>query len=129
MHHSRESGKFRIPYMEFCEHQIFLSGIPGNFAEFNINFDRRSEVRKENKIPAEFRTDGIPRTPYSGSSVVEIIISPYESLLCIINVLDPEKGVCTDPVGGDATLGVGGPGPPVGVSERQLSLDREGEKT
>jgi hypothetical protein len=33
-----------------------------------------------------------------------------------------------DPVGGDATLGVEGPGPPVGVSERQLSLDREGEK-
>jgi hypothetical protein len=45
------------------------------------------------------------------------------------NVLDPEKGVCADPVGGDATLGVGGPGPPVGISERQLSLDREGEKT
>ncbi len=45
------------------------------------------------------------------------------------SVLDPEKGVCADPVGGDATLGVGGPGPPVRVSERQLSLDRGGEKT
>jgi hypothetical protein len=41
-------------------------------------------------------------------------------------VLDPEKGVCADPVGGVATLGEGGPGPPVGVSERQLSLDRKG---
>jgi hypothetical protein len=45
-----------------------------------------------------------------------------------LTVLDPEKGVCADPVGGDATLGVGGPGSPVGVSERQLSLDKEGEK-
>ncbi len=44
-------------------------------------------------------------------------------------VLDPEKGVCADPVEGDATLGVGGPGPPVGVSERQSSLDRGGRKT
>ncbi len=32
-------------------------------------------------------------------------------------------------MGGDAILGVGGLGPPVGVSERQLSLDRGGEKT
>jgi hypothetical protein len=47
----------------------------------------------------------------------------------LVPVLDPEKGVCADPVGGDATLGVGGLRPPVGVSERQLSLDREGEKT
>jgi hypothetical protein len=45
------------------------------------------------------------------------------------SVLDPEKGVCADPVEGDATLGVGGPGPPLGVSEHQLSLDRGGEKT
>ncbi len=44
------------------------------------------------------------------------------------SVLDLEKGVCADPVEGDATLGVGGPGPPVGVSERQLSLDRGGKK-
>jgi hypothetical protein len=45
------------------------------------------------------------------------------------NVLDPEKGECTDPVGRDAILGVEEPGPPVGVSERQLSLDRGGEKS
>jgi hypothetical protein len=44
-------------------------------------------------------------------------------------VLDPERGVCADPVGGDATLGVGGPGPPVGAGERQLSPDRGDEKT
>jgi hypothetical protein len=43
----------------------------------------------------------------------------------IVTVLDPEKGVCADPVERDATLGVGGLGPPVGVSERKLSLDRE----
>jgi hypothetical protein len=45
------------------------------------------------------------------------------------SVLDPGKGVCADPVGRDATLGVGGPGPPVGTGERQLSPDRGGEKT
>jgi hypothetical protein len=44
-------------------------------------------------------------------------------------VLDPGKGVCVVPVGRDATLGVGGPGPPAGAGERQLSLDRGGEKT
>jgi hypothetical protein len=32
---------------------------PGNFAKFNKTFNGRTEV----KIPAEFRTDGIPRTP------------------------------------------------------------------
>ncbi len=44
-------------------------------------------------------------------------------------VLDPKKGVCTDPVGRDAILGIEGPGPPVGVSERQLNPDRGGGKT
>jgi hypothetical protein len=44
-------------------------------------------------------------------------------------ILDPGKAVCADPAEGDATLGVGGPGPPVGVSKRQLSSDRGGEKT
>ncbi len=42
---------------------------------------------------------------------------------------DPGKGVCADPVGRDATWGVGGPGPSVGAGERQLSLDRGGEKS
>jgi hypothetical protein len=42
-----------------------------------------------------------------------------------VNVLDPIKGVCADPVGRVAILGVEGLGPPVGVSERQLSPDRE----
>jgi hypothetical protein len=46
-----------------------------------------------------------------------------------VGVLGPGKGVCADPVEGDATLGVGVPGPPVGVSERQLRLDRGGWKT
>jgi hypothetical protein len=45
------------------------------------------------------------------------------------SVLDSGKGVCADPVGRDATLGVGGPRPPVGASEHQLSIDKGGEKT
>jgi hypothetical protein len=47
----------------------------------------------------------------------------------ISTVLDPGKGVCADPRRGDATLGVGGPGLPMGDNEHQLSLDRGGEKT
>jgi hypothetical protein len=47
----------------------------------------------------------------------------------MFTVLDPGKGVCADPVGRAAILEVKGPGPPVGVSERQLSPDRGGEKT
>ncbi len=50
-------------------------------------------------------------------------------LFFTLGVLDPKKGVCADPVGRDAILGIEGPGPPVGVSERQLSPDRGGEKT
>jgi hypothetical protein len=45
------------------------------------------------------------------------------------SVPDPGKGVCVDPRRGDAILGMGAPGPPVGDSEHQLSLDRGGEKT
>ncbi len=52
----------------------------------------------------------------------------YDKNLCR-TVLDPSKGVCADPVGRVAILEVEGPGPPVGVSERQLSPDRGGEKT
>jgi hypothetical protein len=37
--------------------------------------------------------------------------------------------VCADPVGRDAILGVGGPGPPARAGERQLRPDRGGEKT
>ncbi len=45
------------------------------------------------------------------------------------SVLDPSKGVCADPVRRVAILEVKGPGPPGGVSERQLNPDRGGEKT
>ncbi len=48
---------------------------------------------------------------------------------CKESVLDPSKGVCVDPVERVAILEVKGPGPPGGVSERQLSPDRGGEKT
>ncbi len=41
------------------------------------------------------------------------------------SVLGPGKGACADPVRRVAILEVKGPGPPGGVSERQLSPDRE----
>jgi hypothetical protein len=44
-------------------------------------------------------------------------------------VLDSGEGVCADPRKGVAILGVGGPGPPKGDEEHQLSPDRGGEKT
>ncbi len=53
----------------------------------------------------------------------------HVAIIKYVIVLDPGKGVCADPRGGDATLGEGGPGHPMGDSERQLSLDRGGEKT
>jgi hypothetical protein len=47
----------------------------------------------------------------------------------IIIVVDPGKGVCADPVNRDAILGKGGTGPKGGNKERQLSPDRDGDKT
>ncbi len=46
-----------------------------------------------------------------------------------IPVPDPSKGVCADPVNGDAILGKGGPDPQSENKERQLSPDKGGEKT
>jgi hypothetical protein len=46
-----------------------------------------------------------------------------------ISVPYPGRGVCVDPRSGDATFGVGGPGPPAMDNEHQLNLDRGGEKT
>ncbi len=45
------------------------------------------------------------------------------------NVPGPGKGVCADPVNEGAILGKGGPGPQGGNEERQLSPDKEREKT
>ncbi len=45
------------------------------------------------------------------------------------SVVDPGKGVCADPVNGDAILGKGGTGPKGGNKERQLSPDRKRDKT
>jgi hypothetical protein len=45
------------------------------------------------------------------------------------SVVDPGKGVCADPVNRDAILGKGGTGPKGGNKERQLSPDRERDKT
>ncbi len=44
-------------------------------------------------------------------------------------VLDPGKGVCTDPVNGGTILGKGGPDPQGGNKERQLSPDKGRDKT
>jgi hypothetical protein len=43
--------------------------------------------------------------------------------------VDPGKGVCADPVNGGAILGKGEPGPKGGNRGRQLSPDRERDKT
>ncbi len=47
----------------------------------------------------------------------------------IVNVPDPGKGVCADPVNGAAIMGKEGPDPRGGSKERQLSPDRGREKT
>ncbi len=46
-----------------------------------------------------------------------------------IGVPNYGEEVCADPGKGDATLGVGGPGPPARDSESQLVPDRGGGKT
>jgi hypothetical protein len=46
-----------------------------------------------------------------------------------IFVPDPGKGVCADPVNGDAILGKGGQDPQGGNRERQLSPDKGRERT
>ncbi len=61
--------------------------------------------------------------------VVTVIVIATTSVVAVVAVLDPGKGVCADPRRGDAILGVGGPGPPKGDDEPQLSPDRGGEKT
>ncbi len=60
-----------------------------------------------------------------GILLLDVLV--FQVLLGI--VLDPGEGVCADPVERVAILGVKGPGPPVGISERQLSPDRGDEKT
>ncbi len=47
----------------------------------------------------------------------------------LLLVPDPSKGVCADPVNRDAILEGGGPGPPGGNKERQLSPDKGRGKT
>jgi hypothetical protein len=47
----------------------------------------------------------------------------YYCFIAII-VPDPGKGVCADPVNRGAILEGGGPGPPDGNKERQLSPDK-----
>jgi hypothetical protein len=47
----------------------------------------------------------------------------------VVCVLDPGEGVCADPVNGDAILGKGELDPQGGNKERQLSPDKERDKT
>ncbi len=51
---------------------------------------------------------------------------PYSK---VHSVPDPGKGVCADPVNKGAILEGGGPGPPGGNKERQLSPDKGRGKT
>jgi hypothetical protein len=57
----------------------------------------------------------------------------FKILFCspemLITVPNYGEEVCADPGKGDATLGVGGPGPPARDSESQLVPDRGGGKT
>jgi hypothetical protein len=46
-----------------------------------------------------------------------------------VNVVDPGEGVCADPVNRGAILGRGGPDLKGGNEERQLSPDKERDKT
>jgi hypothetical protein len=50
-------------------------------------------------------------------------------IMRIIDVPDPGKGVCADPVNRSAILEGGGPGPPGGNKERQLRPDKRRGKT
>jgi hypothetical protein len=61
-----------------------------------------------------------------------ILISIYVKKIgnnVTMTVPDPGKGVCADPVNGGAILGKGGPDPQGGNKERQLSPDKERDKT
>ncbi len=57
------------------------------------------------------------------------MIIDYIPIYNIIHVADPGKGECADPVNRDAILGKGGTSPKGGNKERQLSPDRERDKT
>jgi hypothetical protein len=60
---------------------------------------------------------------------MSMTVSMSMSMSVVMSVLEPGEGVCADPVERVAILEVKGPGPPDGVSERQLSPDRGDEKT
>jgi hypothetical protein len=53
----------------------------------------------------------------------------YPEYIILVIVPDPGKGVCADPVNRGAILERGGPGPPGGNKERQLSPDKGRGKT
>ncbi len=51
------------------------------------------------------------------------------SIIAVISVSDPGKGVCADPVNGGAILGKGGPDPHSRDREHQLAPDKGRGKT
>jgi hypothetical protein len=54
-----------------------------------------------------------------------VIVISSANVVTIVNVPNPSKGVCGDPVNGGAILEGGGPGPPGGNKECQLSPDKK----
>ncbi len=68
---------------------------------------------------------------YDGNSEIKTILKIFEDKYIFyynFSVLNHGKGVCADPRKRDATLGVGGPGPPERGSEQQLVPDSGGGK-
>jgi hypothetical protein len=55
--------------------------------------------------------------------------SMLANIILVYTVLDPEKGVCADPVDKGAILGKGGANPHSSDKERQLAPDIGREKT
>ncbi len=63
-------------------------------------------------------------------SIIGMTYLVYITLKCCLYfVVDPGKGGCADPVNGGAILGKGGAGLKGGNKERQLSPDKERDKT
>ncbi len=91
-------------------------------------------------VPSMFLTGSITIHFFNGFSPKHYIPKVHASehfvlssfcshIYYVLLVLDPGKGACADLVERVAILEVKGPGPPGGVSERQLSPDRGGKKT
>ncbi len=74
-----------------------------------------------------------PNDPFLWPLASWLVIMTISYVVIMSNLFvivpDPGKGVCADPVNGDAILGEGAPDPQGGNKERQLSPDKGREKT